>query len=79
MYKKVSFSVDLPDGITNTFETNIGVIQGCIPSPTLFSLYINDLIDHFGPESEPLELNRKHISCLLYADDIALLSESAKG
>jgi hypothetical protein len=37
MYKKVSVSVDLPDGMTNTFETNIGVKQGCILSPTLFS------------------------------------------
>jgi hypothetical protein len=54
-------------------------IQGCILSPTLFSLYINDLIDNFGPDCEPLELNRKLISCLLYADDIILLSESAKG
>ena len=64
--------------MTNTFETNIGVKQGCILNPTLFSLYIIDLIDHFGPECEPLELNRKPISCLLYADDIILLSESAK-
>ena len=63
----------------NTFETNIGVKQCCILIPTLFYLYINDLIDHFGPECEPLELNRKPISCLLYADDIILLSESAKG
>jgi hypothetical protein len=63
----------------NTFETNIGVKQCCILSPTLFSLYINDLIDHFGPECEPLELNRKPIFCLRYADDIILLSEPAKG
>ena len=42
-------------------------------------MYINDLIDHFDPDCEPLELNRKPISCLLYADDIILLSESAKG
>ena len=49
------------------------------PWPTLFSLYINDLIDHFGSECEPLELKKKPISCLLYADDIILLSESAKG
>ena len=42
-------------------------------------MYINDLIDPFGPECEPLELNRKPIYCLLYADDIILLSESAKG
>jgi hypothetical protein len=36
MYKKVSFSVDLPDGMTNTFETNIGVKQGYIPSLLCF-------------------------------------------
>ena len=65
--------------LTNTFETNIGVKQGYMLTPTLFSLYINDLIDHFGPDCEPLELNNKPISCLLYADDIILLSESAKG
>ena len=62
-----------------TYSKQIGVKQGYILSSTLFSLYINDLIDHFGPECEPLELNRKPISCLLYADDIILLSESAKG
>jgi hypothetical protein len=57
----------------------MGVKRGCILRSTLFSLYINDLIDHFGPECEPLELKKKPISCLLYADDIILLSESAKG
>ena len=39
MYKNVSFSVDLPDGMTNTFETNNGVKQGCIIRPTLFVVH----------------------------------------
>ena len=30
-----------------SFDTNIGVKQGCILSPTLSSLYLNDLNDHF--------------------------------
>ena len=47
--------------------------------PTIFSLYINDLADSFGNDCDPLDLNGKLVSCLLYADDIVLLSESAQG
>ena len=43
MYSDVSFSVSLPNGLTNGFQSSIGVKQGCILSPTLFSLYIDDL------------------------------------
>ena len=79
MYSNVSFSVNLADGLTNTFESSIGVKQGCILSPTLFSLYVNDLSGHFNAECEPLDLNGRHLSCLLYADDVVLMSESSKG
>lgn len=79
MYKEVSFCVSLNDGLTDNFQTNIGVKQGCILSPTLFSLYMNDLIGHFSSDCEPLTLDGKNISCLLYADDIVLLSESSNG
>jgi hypothetical protein len=30
-------------------------------------------------ECDPVDLNGKSVSCLLYADDIVLLSQSAKG
>ena len=62
-----------------THSKQILVLNKVVSLVLFFSLYINDLIDHFGPDCEPLELNRKPISCLLYADDIILLSESAKG
>jgi hypothetical protein len=42
-------------------------------------LYINDLADSFGNDCDPLDLNGKLVFCLLYADDIVLLSESAQG
>ena len=79
MYNNVTFSVNLSDGLTDLFKSSIGVKQGCILSPTLFSLYINDLADSFGNDCDPLDLNGKLLSCFLYADGIVLLSESAQG
>lgn len=35
-------------GITNSFESTIGLKQGCVASPNLFSLFINDLPEFLG-------------------------------
>jgi hypothetical protein len=75
MHNNVTFSVNLSDGLTDTFKSSIGVKQGCILISTLFSLFINS----FGNDCDALDLNGKLVSCLLYADDIVLLSESAQG
>ena len=47
----------------------------------LFSLYLNDLTNCFDGECDPVSLgnNGLHMSCLLYADDIVLLSKTANG
>jgi hypothetical protein len=53
--------------------------QGCNLSPTLFNLFINDLSDIFDRSCTPVKLNDTNLSCLLYADDLVLLSESRAG
>jgi hypothetical protein len=40
MHNNVTFSVNLSDGLTDTFKSSIGVKQGCILTHTIFSLYI---------------------------------------
>ena len=79
MYTDVKFSVKLEQGGTPAFSTSAGVKQGCALSPILFSLYINDLVNIFDDNCEPALLGEKKTNCLLYADDLVLMSESADG
>ncbi len=54
---------------------NVRLKQGCIISPQLFNLYINDLIEEIQNLGLGIPTDEDLISMLLYADDIALLAE----
>ena len=79
MYSSYNCSVKLEEGSTPFFKSQIGVKQGCNLSPTLFNFFINDLPDIFNRSCTPVTLNDTELSCLLYADDLVLLSESKAG
>lgn len=57
----------------------VGVRQGDVLSPNLFKIFINDLPSYLATSEDPVHLNDKRIDCLLYADDVILLSTSAFG
>lgn len=48
-------------------------------SPNLFKIFINDLPDYLLHSFDPVYINNNRIDCLLYADDVILLSNSQKG
>ena len=80
MYSKCKISIKLDEGTTSCFNTNIGVKQGCVISPTLFNLFLNDVVDIFDKSiSDPVTLHDKELNCIMYADDIAIISKSPKG
>ena len=79
MYKEVFYRIKIDGGLTESFESNVGVKQGCVLSPMLFKLFIADLVDIFDDSCDPVSLNNKCISCLCYADDLVIMSESARG
>ena len=61
---------------TDWFDVPSGVRQGDPLSPTLFSLFINDLVDYMQNTGVGININSDLISILLYADDIILLAKS---
>ena len=42
-------------------------------------VYINDLVIHLDESCDPIKLIERNVSCLLYADDLVLISESVIG
>ena len=79
IYNKVFYRIKIGNMLTDKIDSNIGVKQGCILSPSLFNIYLSDICNIFTDECKPVSLNNSSFNCLLYADDMVLLSESAAG
>ena len=77
MYQKVKFCVRANNGLTNFFSCTRGVRQGCLLSPLLFSLFLNDLVECLEKDgTHGVELWDIRLCATLYADDLVLLSEN---
>lgn len=76
IYHDCKCGVDLNGNITDWFSCNYGVRQGDVLSPTLFGLYINDLVKALKDGASGITIDDFVIVCLLYADDLVLLSEN---
>ncbi len=82
LYAEVPMAVKTAQGLTCTFESVMGVKQGCPLSPTLFGLYLDDLEDAMRAKQHLLDapsLDGLRLLALLYADDLALASTSLAG
>ena len=81
LYTEDKSCVKIGNKITNYFVSNQGVKQGCILSPTLFNIFLSDL-QHITEQTEcdPVQITtNKKLGCLIWADDLLLLSKSEIG
>ena len=68
------------DKHTDFFTQQRGVRQGCSMSPTLFNIYINELAKTLEESTTPgIPLIDTEVKCLLFADDLVLLSPTREG
>uniref|UniRef100_A0A671W6R3 ribonuclease H n=1 Tax=Sparus aurata TaxID=8175 RepID=A0A671W6R3_SPAAU len=80
MYSGNMCSVKIGKMRTEYFTQGRGVRQGCNLSPGLFNIYINELATTLEKSSVPgVSLHNEEVKCLLFADDLVLLSPTAQG
>ena len=80
-YPKSTSTTKIDNYRTSAFSYSGGVRQGCILSPLLFNLLLNELPRSINyKETDPIILpNSEKLSTLLYADDLIIFSRSKIG
>ena len=80
MYSTVKVCVKVDGFYSEQFTSSVGLMQGEVLSPILFSLYVNDFEMEFLRNSNiPYEVQDLSLFLLMYADDMILFSDSVIG
>jgi len=75
-YGKTFSCVKWGDCYSDFVSVRSGIRQGGILSPMLFNIYINSLIGALRSSDLGCHLGNEYVGCIVYADDIILLSAS---
>ena len=80
LYLEDTASIKVGNTYSPPFKTNRGVRQSCVLSPLLFILFLSDLQEILDNVKDNVKLDEEtEISCLMWADDILILSETKEG
>jgi hypothetical protein len=76
LYDGVQAAVRVNGLMTDWFDVGVGLKQGCILSPVLFNIYLNDFLQEIKDMGVGVTVGEEKIAILGYADDIVLMAES---
>ena len=76
IYNDVQFCVRLNGIDTNWFRVTNGFKQGCMLSPLVFNMFINNLVETIEGLGIGVDTGQEKVSILMYADDLVLLAET---
>ena len=77
LYSQVRAMVRTNATTSAPISLSTGVRQGCVLSPLLFDLFIDDLVSDLKAEGVGIVVGDRTLSSLLFADDVVLLARSA--
>ena len=75
LYCNTQNCIRINNEYTRWFPSFYGVRQGDSLSPTLFSIFLNDLANFIKAQKLGIDIGSKNIGILMYADDVALIAE----
>ena len=76
IYADVRAYIRTSKGLTNTVICPVGVRQGCIISPIIFTLFLNDLQEYISVGSHGIDIETIKVFVLLFADDLVRFAET---
>src|SRR3954467_11060726 len=76
MYEEVKSCVIINNAPSNWFGIDVGLRQGCVLSPILFLIDLNDLLRELKDAGLGVVVSETQVSNLAFADDIALLANT---
>ena len=76
LYDKASSAVQMNGSIGEWFRTTVGVRQGCLLSPTLFNIFLEQIMsDALEEHDGKVSIGGRNITNQRFADDIDALAE----
>lgn len=73
-YSKLNARVKFGNYISQAFNISCGIRQGSVLSPTLFNVYVDNILSRLSPHG--CRMNDTCYGSFMYADDLVLLSPS---
>ena len=74
IYNNVKCSVRINGHLTDWFSVNTGLKQGCLLSPVLFNLFMNDLTLALESTGLGIAIDGNKVCILQYANDIVVMA-----
>ena len=76
LYDKATSAVQMNGSIGEWYRTTVGVRQGCLLSPTLFNIFLEQIMsDALEEHDGKVSIGGRNITNLWFADDIDSLAE----
>ncbi len=79
MYKSICMNVRMGQELGPDILVSGGLKQGCVLSPLLFNIFTRDLPSIFDDTCSAPLVGGSPVGCLMYADDLVLMSTTSKG